>query len=77
LKTLPYMLHGRFRASGQPAIPFFFRKNRGASFYGAYVERVLAFLIGDGAGGLAGRLAGGLALAAAALGRAVLQNRCI
>ena len=41
-----------------------------------YVENllILALLIGDSAGSLAGRLARGLALAAAAVGCAVLQS---
>ena len=38
---------------------------------------VLALLVGDGAGGLAGRLAGGLALAAAALDGGFLEVRAV
>ena len=38
---------------------------------------ILALLVCNGARGLAGRLAGGLALAAAALGSAVLQRSAV
>ena len=48
----------------------------GAGFpkrYGDLFILVLAFLVGNGAGSLASRLAGGLALAAAALGSALFK----